>query len=289
MKNQKSTKPVNSLSTRALLVSVNISQWAARKLDRRATETANLAHKADTGAGNYHKKLLPGAKELEAVSTIASQARKFYYENTLPWMSDGTRIISSKNYLKFQTEMRKIKAEFDQAVKAFSAAYPQLKIDAEKRLGDLYDSSEYPENIEDKFNISVDFLPMPDSKDFRVAVSDAEKREFEKKMKAIETAAMRDAASRLFQVLKAATEKLKDPKAIFRDSLLENIAEISSLIPALNISNDSKLDQLSDDARALVDSIDTDTIRKDNNERDKARKALADIESRMGAFMGGLK
>ena len=277
-----------SLATRALLVSVNISQWAGRKLDKKATETANAAYKADSTAGNYHKKLLPAALELERVATIASQARKYYYEQTLPWMSDGTRIISGSNYLPFQTEMRKIQSTFDHAVKEFEQAYPRLKLEAQKRLGDMYNSEEYPDQISDRFGISVDFLPMPDAKDFRVAISETEKRQFEKKMKDIETAAMKDASKRLLDVIKNAAEKLKDKKTIFRDSLLENIAEIAGLIPALNISDSVELDQLSADARALVDSVSIADIRKDDSKRDDTRKKLADIESKMSVFMGGL-
>lgn len=282
-------KKTSSLSNRALLVTVNISQWSARKLDKRATETANVAHHADATAGNYHKKLLPAARELELVATIASQARKYYYEQTLPWMSDGTRIISGQNYLKFQSEMRKIKGLFETAVRDFEASYPRLQNEAKTKLGNLYDAQEYPEDIGSRFGIEYNFLPMPDAKDFRVSVSDAEKRAFERKIKDIETAAMRDASQRLLDVVKSATEKLKDPKSIFRDSLLENISEVAALIPVLNISNDSKLDQLSQEAKTVIDSIDTKTVRTDNKERDKARKALSDIESRMGAFMGNLK
>lgn len=279
----------DSLSTRALLVSVNISQWTGRKIDKRATETANVAHKADASAGKYNKKLLPAARELEEVATLASQARKYYYEQTLPWFADGTRIISSKNYLNFQTEFRKLRASFESAVNALQAVYPKLQSDAAARLGDLYDPSEYPENIAEKFSLSVDFMPLPDSNDFRVAVSDAEKRAFEAKIKKVEADAMRDACNRLYSVVKAATEKLADPKSIFRDSLIENIGEIAGLIPVLNISNDAKLDQLTLDAKSLIDSIDAKTIRNDSKARDGARKALTDIENRMGAFMGALK
>lgn len=279
----------NSLSTRALLVSVNISQWTGRKLDKKATDTANAAHKADASAGKYHKKLLPAAAELERVSTIASQARKFYYENTLPWFSDGTRIIASQSILNFQTQFRNIRAAFDQAVSEFIAAYPRLKSEAAARLGDLYSESEYPEDIAGKFSLTVDFLPMPDSSDFRVQVSDAEKRAFEKKIKEIEAAAMRDACGRLFDVIKAATAKLSDKKTIFRDSLFENISDMARLIPALNIANDPQLNELSEQAASLVNSIQVDQVRNNDIERETARKALADIEARMGAFMGGIK
>src|SRR5688500_18219760 len=129
MKISKVQKNNTSLSTRALLVSVNISQWSARKVDKRATATANIAHKANQLAGRYNKKLLPGAKELEEINDISGQARKFYYNQTLPWMTDGTRIISGKNYLPFQTEMRKITAQFESAARKFEAAYPSLRMD----------------------------------------------------------------------------------------------------------------------------------------------------------------
>jgi hypothetical protein len=276
----------SGLSTRALLVSVNISAWAGRKLDQRATDSANAAHNADASAGRYTKKLLPGAVELQRVGVIAGQARKYYYEQTLPWMSDGTRIVSSKNYLKFQEGMRKIRADFETAVKEFEEAYPRLRLEAQSKLGNLFDASEYPATISERFGIEVNFYPMPDSKDFRVDISDAEKREFERKLKQTESRAIQDAAKRLLDVVKLASERLKDPKAIFRDSLLENIGEIAALIPMLNISDDPQLDAISDSAKTLIDSVSADTVRKDGREREHVRSKLAEIESKMGAFMG---
>lgn len=281
----------STLAQRALLVSVNIRQWSGKKIDKKATDTANTAHKADATAGAYHKKLLPAARELELIGTIATQVRQVYYEHTLPWMNDGTRIISGKTYAKFQKAIREMKVEFDNAVKAFEAVYPELQKQSAAKLGGLYNSAEYPPNIGEYFSFDVSFLPMPEAKDFRTAMSDQDKRVFEKKMKEVEAAAMRDASQRLLDVIKGATEKLKDPKGIFRDSLLENIAEVANMIPMLNISGDDTLDKISKDAKKLVDSIDTKAIRDktDPTEREKATKALAAIESKMGAFMGRIK
>lgn len=291
MKNQpKKIKAQNSgLSQRALLVSVNVSSWAARKLDKRATETVNVQHKTSSVAGQYTKKLLPAAKELEAVNQVVSQARKFFYEQTLPWMSDGTRIISAKNYLKFVSEMRKLKSDFESRVKDFAAAYPRLKQNAAAALGDLYDAAEYPEDIEARFSFDVSYFPMPDAKDFRIEISEAEKREFQRKMQAVESEAMRDVWTRLHGVVKTAAEKLGTKDAIFRDSLIENISEMTALLPMLNVSNDSKLDDAAREIEALVSKLAPETLRVNQNERDKASKALADIESKMSAFISPSK
>lgn len=281
------TKKDGGLSERALLVSVNISQWTGRRIDKKATETANITHKASASAGNYHKKLLPGAAELEAISTITSQARKYFYEQTLPWFSDGSRILSSKNYLDFVEQMRKITSQFEGAVLDFAAAYPRLQSEAAKNLGDLYDSSEYPDDIKEKFKIEVNYLPLPSVKDFRTDISESEKQKFIKKMQEVENAAIKECWTKLHSVVNAAAVKLSQPDAIFRDSLLENITELVALLPKLNVNDDPGLEKSRKQVESLVSSLDAGLLRSNSLERDKASKALADIESKMGAFMAG--
>lgn len=291
MKNQKKQNQASSLSQRALLVHVNISQWTGRKTDKKATDTVIKAHKTDASAGSYTKRLLPGAKELEAVSTISTQIRKFFYENTLPWMSDGSRIISAKNHLKFSGEMRKLAAEFETAASDFEAAYPRLQNASQKILGNLYNAQEYPahQEIRGKFKCETNYLPLPDVSDFRVEVSESEKRAFVEKIKETESAAMRSVWERLHEVVKAAAEKLASPDAIFRDSLLANVSEMCSLLPALNISEDSKLEDARKELEKLVGVYSADSLRADKKQRKDAAKKLQDVTDKMGAFMGGKK
>ncbi len=282
----------SALSQRALLVSVSLSQWTARRLSQEATETVSSAYNTDSSAGGYTKKLLPGATELQSVNVVGTQIRKYFYEQTLPWMSDGSRIISAKNHLKFATEFRKMKNEFETAVASFVSAYPSLQAKAQVTLGKLYNSAEYPDasEIGDKFKCEVNYLPLPDVKDFRVEVSEAEKRAFVEKMKQVETAASRDAWDRLHSVVKNAAEKLMKPDAIFRDSLLENVQDICNLLPSLNISEDPKLETARRDVEKLLNGIGSaDTIRNDTTKRKDAAKALKNITDSMGAYMGAGK
>ena len=279
----------SSLSNRALLVNVTVSKWTGRKLDKRATDQVNSTNRAESGVGNYHKKLLPKSKELEKITSIDSKIRKFFYEQTLPWMTDGTRILSSKNYLKFQSDFQKLQSDFDIAVKEFVLVYPQLKLDAQKSLGDLYNLDDYPATIADKFKVGVDFYPLPDVSDFRIDLSESEKIRFTQKIKETEAKALTDASNRLLDVIKSATSKLRETKSIFRDSLLTNIAEVADLLPMLNINDDPQLDKLSQEARDLVNGIDLDEVREDSTKRLEAHDALKELESKLGAFMGGVK
>ncbi len=49
---------VPSYSSSAMLVQLSISQWTARKLDKKVSAEVADAKRAAKGAGNYNKKLL---------------------------------------------------------------------------------------------------------------------------------------------------------------------------------------------------------------------------------------
>jgi hypothetical protein len=235
-----------SLTNKALLANLKISQWTGRKYDKRANDTVHTSHNTQGKVGNYTKKLLPGAKELEEVRRIADSIRKFFYEQSLPWYSDGSRIVAAQNYLDFTNEFRKHKADFDAAVAEFLRRYILLKNEAKDRLGDLYKETEYPhfEYLKNAFACDVTFFPIPDVSDFRVDILDAEKDQFLKNIAQVEADAARECWDRLYKVVNKAAERIADPKAILRDSLLENVQEICTLLPKLNVTDDPNLETL---------------------------------------------
>lgn len=277
-----------SLSNKALLSVLSISQWTGRRLDKRATETVEHSHSTEKHVGQYTKKLLPAAKELEEVHRLSNNIRQFFYEQSLPWYSDGSRIISAKNYLDFTAEFRKRKADFDYAVEQFIIAYPDLRESARQKLGDLFNETQYPSvsYLRQAFNCEISFMPLPDVKDFRVDVSESEKATFLKKIAEVEATAMKECWSRLFDTVSKAAHRMSDPSAILRDSLLENVREICALLPKLNISDDPTLESMRQAVESTIASISTDECRQNKEVRSEASKALDDITAKMGAFMG---
>ena len=63
-----------SLSSRAMLCSLSISMWSARKHDPEASEEIAQRHGAQPDAGRYHKVLLPKAA-LAEIQKIVSEAQ----------------------------------------------------------------------------------------------------------------------------------------------------------------------------------------------------------------------
>lgn len=275
----------NSLASKALLVNLTISQWSGRKQDAEATRSVSQSFSTNGSTGAYHKKLLPDSSQFEKVTSLASQIRKYFHEQTLPWLGDGTRIISSMNYIEFTNGLGKLKTEFDHAVNDFVSAYPSLSSLAASSLGALYKPSEYPtqDEMRLKFGIKTVYLPMPDASDFRTQVTESERAEFEKMLSDVEASAKRDCIERLSEVVKKAKQKLSDPNAIFRDSLVENITDLCDLLPRLNITEDAEIAKTIEDLKAL--DLDAGSLRKNASERKEQSDSLAKIESRMNIFL----
>jgi len=81
-----------ALSSRAMLCSLSISMWSARKHDPDASQEIAVRHGAQTDAGRYHKVLLP-KEALAEIQKIVSDARQEHYFITLPWDDNGYRVL----------------------------------------------------------------------------------------------------------------------------------------------------------------------------------------------------
>jgi hypothetical protein len=81
------------------------------------------------------------------------------------------------------------------------------------------------------------------------------------------------------------SEKLADPKAVFRDTMVENTRELCALLPRLNFADDPNLEDLRQQVEGSL-LLHPDALRNNPVVRqDKAREAK-DIMDKMSAFMG---
>lgn len=278
-----------NLSDKAMLVSVIISQWAGRKLDRRATETVAQSHKTTDRAGNFTKKLLPGASELARISQLASQIRQYVYTQTLPWHTDGSRILANQNYFPFSKRMQEYREEYSRAVDDFISVYPELVERAKAELGDLFSETEYPtaQGLRHRFSCEVDVMPIPTFGDFRVSLLDSDREMFASKMKQVEAQALQECWNRLYDVVSKASRVLTQPDAKFRDTLITSILGICSQLPQLNPMHDPKLESMRQEIEGLVAGFQPDNLRESPQDRINAAIALSDAEAKMRAYMGG--
>jgi hypothetical protein len=276
-------KIASPLSRKATLVSVDISQWTARKLDKRVTDKVNREHNAAEDAGRYHK-LLIEAKRLETINSLVAQARRLHYTLTKPWADEGLRILPNALHEKFASEFRRLKREFDTAADEFCRDYPTFIAERKRALNGLFNAGDYPHvnEIRAKFRLATKTFPLPESNDFRSDVLDADtvediKRELAETNDRVLADAVQHTAKQITDVVGKMAEKLKDYKKPGKGS---------RSFFSHNLDNDPGLDAITDRINKELCVENAETLRHDDNVRQSVAKSaddiLRDVESLLG-------
>jgi len=233
------------IQSRAMLAQLSISQWTARKQDKKVSAEVEAQHGAHD-AGKYNK-LLVNKALLDPISKVASKVRDYHYGVTLPW-SDAGALLPSTLFIDYTAKMRAYKAEFQAAVNTMVSQYPAEVQAARVRLGTMYNPADYPMDweLKDRFNIALEFTPVPDAHDFRVDVSNEAQDELRESVKQSVADRQADAVKATFarvrDVVSKIAERLSIEDAIFKDTLVYNARDLCLVLKALNITDDPALD-----------------------------------------------
>lgn len=278
---------MKTIQDKAMLVRLNISQWTARKHDKRATAEVENRHGTEN-AGRFNK-ILIDPDRIKAIQKKANEARTYFYKVTLPWLHDGQCIMPSEIYMEAAQKMQEFEQAWQNEVNTFLSDYDREREQARIRLNGLFSEADYPtlQSLEKKYSFSFSVLPIPSGDDFRLAVGNDEaariKQQIEDQVKQAAHLAMRDLWSRLFEVVSHAADTLKKSDKVFRNSLIDNIQELVDLIPAMNLTDDPKLAEIAQQAKEKLASFTPDTLR----ESPVARKEAADnAQSILDAMSG---
>lgn len=281
---------MSTLSDRALLVGLNISQWTARKLDRRETSAINARHGLSVEAARVNKNLLPLATNLERVHQTTSFIRKDFAKRTLPWSLEGVQILKADAYMDFTRTVNTWQSDWESAVDEFVASYPAAYDEAKLLLGTMFNPDDYPAvtDIRRRFSFSIRFMPMPDVQDFRVDIGDEAlerlRADLTKDIKASMGEAMSSAWKRVYEVVSRAHERLANPQNVFRDSLIDNAVELCALLPSLNVTDDPDLEKMRQAIEGSLCKYNTTTLREDPAVRADVADKMADIMAKMAGF-----
>ena len=287
-----------TLSARAMLCSLSISQWSASKHDRQASEEIAAQHGAQPDVGRYNKLLIP-KETLAEVHKIAGEARREHYFITLPWDDNGYRVLPAAIYMEHTEKLREYSRQFMTAVEVFAAQFDQLVTESRSRLGSLFRAEDYPSSkeIREKFAMETKVLPLPDANDFRVNLGDEEKdrikRQIAASVEASLTVASRELWQRMYEAVSHMAERLSAYKATgngvehpFRDSIVTNLVKLVDVMPRLNVTGDPELEQLTAQVRAAL-LVDPAELRESEIVRTQTAMAAARIAEQMAGYMAG--
>lgn len=277
------------LNQKAMLVKLSMSHWTARKYDKSVSDKVAEDHGASQDSGRYHKVLV--AKEaIHGVLRAVNDAKVFHTNNTLPWLDHGVRILPAANFEDYSKAMRELQANFENHASEFCGNYPSFIEDAKQNLNTLFNPDDYPSDIQNKFAFSVDISPLPTATDFRVELQAADVSRIQADIKArVEAArvlAMKDLWERLFSTVSSMADRLSEKDAIFRDSLVNNLRDLCSILPKLNIDDDPRLEKLRKDIENKLCDTDAKDLRQDEIARAGTAKNAKKILEAMSGYMG---
>jgi len=304
--NPENTMPITnpeSLTDRAMLVSITISMPSNSKQDKDSTEEVTSSHQASDGAARVNKTLF----DKEAVKTFrqpATAARQAVTEATLPWDQKGVRILLAANYFKLVKEVEIQERAFWTAVERFKKHLDNHIQEARQQLGTLFREEDYPsvEELEAQFDFQLNFTAITDPKDWRVNLGAEEEAAITKRIEERTTAAISKAAQEPWNRVRAAAaalatrlevrcEQTQDPDfqgrpTPLKNALLDNLSGLVTALPGLNITNDPQLEAIGKEIEQLLQGHEMETLKASPEAQKELAGGVRELEDKVNQYAG---
>lgn len=273
-----------SIASAAMVVDFNASVWTARKKDRKASDDITNMNYAAKGVANVSKNLLGDCEELRAVQKFAANVRNIHYSMTMPWSDNGSRLLTTAQYFRYNTVMTDLQNEFRRLVDAFLQEYEWEITRAQAKLGDMFNRDEYPtrDSLETKFGFRVSYTPLPEAGDFRIDIGneamDQIKSQYESHyISAIQTA-MNDIWHKLHDNLTTLIRQLdvndEGKGNRLYDSVFDRALELTEMLGTCNVTQDSQMEAMRQQLERALRGTNLDRIKKSPTLRENTRKDL---------------
>ena len=293
-----STTTAHTLADRAVIVNLSISQWSAKKTDKKVNREVAEKNGNAENMGNYRKSLV-ARDAIKKCTELAGAIRAEHYRLSLPWRDGGDRVLAAKAYFQYSQTMRARQAEIETIWQEFCDCYPQFVEDARAKLNGLFDANDYPPvaEIRKKFSFRLEVLPLTVADDFRVNLGDDEtariKSQIQRDADAQMARAMGDVWQRMHTVISAMSERLKlytrhadgTVEHTFRDTLVTNLTDLLDVLPLLNITNDPNIANFAQQMRASLTIYPAERLRDDAFARRDTAARADEILAKMQAFI----
>jgi len=277
------TTSAPTISSAAMLAELSVSVWLGRKKDKRASEDVTYNSHAAKGVASVNKKLLGDCEELDTIQKFVSNVRTVHYASTMPWSDTGLRLLPTAQYFRYHEQMTGLQAEFDRLVQVFLDAYDWEVMQAQTKLGDLFNRDEYPtvDALRGKFAFRLNYIPVPDAGDWRVDMNNetqmALRAQYEAFYEKQMHGAMSDLNARLHEQLVRMVAQLEvtpDRKGKVYQSTIDNIGNLIDLLGATNYTNDPMLQLAEAKLRSALYGADKDDLVRNPAYREATKKAV---------------
>jgi hypothetical protein len=286
--------PAQRLRRLAAAVRVHFTWWGIhRTLTAQQKEEVGAAWSADARLLTAGKKLIDSKHEaVRQLTSLRGQITGYWRGLTLPYTEAGVRLIRQSDIDAFVRKMEGHRGEIVQAEVGLNAVFEQVKSDARRRLGRLYNANDYPPEIRGMFAVDWDFPSVePPAYLLRIApeVYEQERQRvaarFDEAVRLAEQAFIEE----FRKLLSHLTERLADDedgeRRVFRNSAVNNLRQFFNRFRHLNVSSNAELDTLVEEAQRLVQGVTPQRLRDDTALRNHVAMEMGRVQAQVAGLI----
>ena len=233
------------------------------------------------------KKLLDTSHPaFKAVTAVRSQAVAYWKGISLPFPEPGIRLIPQGSINEFNERMSSFRDDLDEAVLELNEHYGELRHAARERLGDLFDSSDYPTTLVGLFAIEHDFPSVEPPPYLRQLSPELYQQEcqrvqsrFDEAVQLAEQAFIEELARLVDHLSERLSGSADGKPKVFRDSAVTNMAEFFERFRSLNVRSNEQLDELVGNAQRVVSGVEPQDLRDSQALRQTLSTQMAAVQA----------
>jgi len=192
----------------------------------------------------------------------------------------------------FNEQMATYRNELENAVGRLDDHYGELKTAARRRLGDLFNASDYPPTLRGLFDLTWEFpnIQPPDYLlQLNPAIYEQEKSRiaarFEEAVRLAEQAFVSEFAGLVSHLCERLSAEGDGAKKVFRDTAVTNLGEFFERFRQLNVHSSDQLDELVNQAQRLVSGVEPQVLRANETLRQHIATQLSSVQASLDGML----
>lgn len=272
---------------RTICVALNLKKMGTK----RKVDSATTAIETETDRNLLLlNKLILDSPELEAIVVIDAHIRAAVKKKalTVEMPLRGCYLLPKTLVPLLDEQLVEFKAQREKLVATYVVAYPGRMAEAEQRLGKLFNAMDYlpVEKVSGAFRMEWSY---PEPVRIAATLKDISTHIFNREIGKMGERCQEmlvQVESGLIDYMQDFVDKLIDslsikddgkPK-IFKGSTVKNFVEFLTQLPQMNITNNEKLTELGEKAKAIMDGVDPKILRKDLTVRQALQDKLKSLK-----------
>lgn len=287
-------KKVNILD-KAMSLSV-VRRWPSKS--KTVADKSIIQTTGEAGMFSLSKKLwvCPEMKALENLEALLDQFLKGVACSMK--LKAGNHLVPMDLYLTVKARLQEHEAKRTELINAFVAVYDEAVAESKQRLGDQFRATDYPpkEQIGSLFYFGYDWYDYSVSEKLKaldVEMAERQAQRIETEVKDAVEVHKHDLRKEMLGIVTHLVDRFTPKenaegemkRKVIRDIVLDKFTGFKELFPARNLAEDSKLEEIVNQADALLNGVSPEKIRTDDGVRDTVQKGFEAIRNSIDALL----